>query len=94
MIPDMETSETSRRRGRPRIRGPVTPFAHRLTRAMSDRGMDTFALSREIQVSCQSLYTYQNRTIPTLDIVFRIADALNVRPEWLAWGLEGEGNHD
>lgn len=76
------------RKQRPRV--APTEFARRLVKSREERGLSRAALAEAANVTesllCR-LETYE-RTSTEAETIFRLANALHVRPEWLWRGVE------
>ena len=64
--------------------------ATRLDQAMERAGLNLKELSSQCRVCRTSIYEFCQGSDVRLSVIERIAQALNVSPAWLAWGLEVE----
>ncbi|MGB3289931.1 MAG: helix-turn-helix transcriptional regulator [Burkholderiaceae bacterium] len=62
-------------------------FADRLHRARNLRGLSQAALARACGLSQSAIANYENKTRQTAKGIFRLAEALQVNPAWLAQGI-------
>lgn len=66
----------------------MTTFSSRLKQAMAERDISVSAVAREMDVSVQSVYRWQDGQIPRADRIERLADFLGVSVQWLFSGDE------
>jgi len=64
----------------------VNLFAERLRHIRAQRGMSQAALARACGLSQSAIANYENGSRKSAKDVFRLAEALNVNPMWLALG--------
>ena len=70
----------------------MSSFPQRLRQARESAGLSIRALAAAAEVAPGSVVHYEDgKTDPARGIVERLASALNVTPQWLAYGIEWRG---
>lgn len=76
------------------IDGPNTDFAMRLVRLRRNKEYTQEKLAEAVKVDKRSISMYENgRTFPREDTIYRLAEELEVDPDWLASGIDKKPNN-